>query len=275
LPELPEVQTIIDALRTAGIEGIRIRRARVYWPKTIATSKPQWFCRRIKNKRINAISRRGKLIVSHLSDGLYLIVHLRMTGRFDLGKPSIHPMAHVRVSLELDDGRSLMYHDTRKFGRFYLTDDPDTVTGRLGPEPLDAHFTADAMAEMLKDRRRQIKPLLLDQGFLAGLGNIYVDEALWVSGIHPQRSAHSLDEMESKTLYRSIRDVLRQAIANSGTSLGGGLGNYAWLNQRRGRHGDALKVFRRTGHACLRCGYPIERIVVAQRGTHICRKCQK
>jgi formamidopyrimidine-DNA glycosylase len=275
LPELPEVQTIIDALKTAGVEGKCIQRARVYWPNIIATSKPQWFCRRIKNKRIVTIGRRGKLIVSQLSEGLFLIIHLRMTGRFEIGKHTAVQMPHIHVVLELDDGRDLMYHDTRKFGRFYLTKNPDTITGGLGIEPLGKRFTARQMAQMLKDRRRQIKPLLLDQGFLAGLGNIYVDEALWASGIHPQRSAHSLTSSEAETLYRSIRGVLRQAIANAGTSLGHGLGNYAWMNQKRGRNSDALNVFRRTGESCLRCGYPIERIVVGQRGTHICRKCQK
>lgn len=275
MPELPEVQTIVDALIAAGVEGTRIERAWVYWPKTIATSKPQWFCRRIRNKRIEAIKRRGKFIVLHLSDGLHLIVHLRMTGRFELGKPTGHRIPHVHVVLVLDDQRSLLYHDTRKFGRFYLTQDTDAITGGLGADPLEKSFTTLMMVRMLKSRRRQIKPLLLDQSFLAGLGNIYVDEALWASGIHPQRSAHTLTPSEANTLHRSIRAVLRQAIANGGTSLGNGLGNYAWLNQRRGHNGDALKVFRRTGESCLRCGYPIERIVVGQRGTHICRKCQK
>jgi formamidopyrimidine-DNA glycosylase len=275
LPELPEVQTIVDALIDAGIEGKRIERARVYWPKTIATSKPQSFCRTIRNKRIVTVKRRGKFIVTRLSDGHHLIVHLRMTGRFDLGMATDQRTPHVHVVLELDDERALLYHDTRKFGRFFLTKDPKKIIGGLGAEPLDEGFTAKVMVRMLKDRRRQIKPLLLDQSFLAGLGNIYVDEALWASSIHPQRLAHTLTSAEAKSLYRSIREVLRQAIANGGTSLGNGLGNYAWLNQRRGRNSDALNVFRRTGEPCLRCGYPIERIVVGQRGTHICRECQK
>ena len=221
------------------------------------------------------IRRRGKLIVLHLDDGLHLIVHLRMTGRFELGASPSYHQPHIHVILALDDGRQLMFHDTRKFGRFYLTKDPDTITGNLGPEPLDEGFTSKAMMQMLKDRRRRIKPLLLDQHFLAGLGNIYVDEALWASGIHPLRSACSLNKKETRALHRSIRQVLRQAIANGGTSLGKGLGNYAWLNQERGRNSETLKVFRRTGKACLKCGSPIERIVVAQRGTHVCIKCQK
>ena len=276
LPELPEVQTIVDSLITAGIEGRRIQLARVYWPRTIATSKPKSFCQRLKNKRIRSILRRGKFILLHLSDGLHLIIHLRMTGRFDLGPSKLQQQEpHVQVVLVLDDDRHLMFHDTRKFGRFYLTTDPDTILGDLGPEPLSSGFTAKTFIKLLRNRKRQLKPLLLDQRFLAGLGNIYVDEALWASSIHPLRSAHSLNEKEAKSLHRAIRSVLRQAIANSGTSLGQGLGNYAWLNQQRGRNSDALSVFRRTGQDCMRCGNPIERIVVAQRGTHICTTCQK
>ena len=275
MPELPEVQTIVDALIREGIEGLRIQMARVYWPRTIATSKPRSFCQRIKNKRIRAILRRGKFIVLHLSDGLHLIIHLRMTGRFDLGVSKLHQQPHVQVVLDLDDDRHLMFHDTRKFGRFYLTKDPDTILGNLGPEPLSSDFTAKVFIGQLRDRKRQLKPLLLDQRFLAGLGNIYVDEALWTSGIHPLRSAHSLNAKEVKSLHRAIRQVLQQAIANSGTSLGQGLGNYAWLNQQRGRNSDVLNVFRRTGQDCRRCGTAIERIVVAQRGTHVCTACQK
>jgi len=274
LPELPEVQTIVTALNSARVEGSRIQRVRVYWPNTIATSTPRQFCQRIRNKRIMTIRRRGKFIVLHLSDNLHLLVHLRMTGRFDLATSGLKQQPHVHVMLELDDGRCLMFHDTRKFGRFYLTREPDTIIGDLGPEPLSPGFTAKTLMGLLKDRRRQIKPLLLDQHFLAGLGNIYVDEALWASGIHPLRSADSLNSRESKLLHLSIRRVLRQAIANSGTSLGKGLGNYAWLNQERGRNSDALKVFRRTGQACLRCGHPIERIIVAQRSSHVCTACQ-
>ncbi len=275
MPELPEVQTIVDALKASGVEGRRIQQACVHWSKTIATSNPQRFCRRIREKRISAIRRRGKFIIMHLSGGLHLIVHLRMTGRFELADATPHPRPHVHVELRLDDGRQLLFHDTRKFGRFYLTDEPDTIIGTLGPEPLSSGFTTKALMQMVKNRRRQIKPLLLDQRFLAGLGNIYVDEALWSAGIHPLRSAHTLSAAESKSLHRSIRQVLRQAIENGGTSLGQGLGNYAWLNQKRGRNSDALKVFRRTGQSCFRCGHLIDRIVVGQRGTHVCAKCQK
>lgn len=275
MPELPEVQTIVDALTASGLEGKRITHARVHWSSTIATPSKVLFCRRIKYKQIQSIRRRGKLIVMHLGDRLHLVVHLRMTGRFELAALKTDRTPHVHVVLELNDDRQLMFHDTRKFGRFYLTESVGDIIGRLGPEPLGKSFTSKSFGQMLTRRRRQIKSLLLDQGFLAGLGNIYVDEALWASKIHPRRLANSLDADEVRSLHRSIRQVLRRAIDNAGTSLGDGLGNFAWLNQQRGRNSNALKVFRRTGQACMRCGQAIERIVVAQRGTHICTKCQE
>jgi len=275
LPELPEVQTIVDALTSANIVGQRIQRVSVFWPKTIATSTPQWFCRQIKNKTIVNIQRRAKFIILILSDGIYLAVHLRMTGRFDLVTSTAPRSPHVHVVLDLNDSRRLMFHDTRKFGRFYITKDLMTITGSLGPEPLSPKFTARLFAHKLKERRRQIKPLLLDQTFLSGLGNIYVDEALWASHIHPQRLAHTLDWSEARSLHRSIRSTLRQGIRNAGTSLGRGLGNYSGLQKVRGRNSHYLKVFRRTGQACLRCGHEIERMMVGQRGTHICIKCQR
>lgn len=275
MPELPEVQTIVDALTLAGVPGNRIQSASVYWPKTIATCTPQSFCRHIKNKTIRTITRRAKFILFGLDAGTCLAVHLRMTGRFDLAEHSAPRTRHIHVVLYLDDGRCLMFHDTRKFGRFYLTQDLSLLTGALGPEPLSSRFTAKVLAQMLAGRRRQIKPLLLDQTFLAGLGNIYVDEALWAACIHPQRAAHTLDWGQVKALHRAIRSVLRQGIRNAGTSMGRGLGNYAGLQNARGRNSRYLKVFRRAEQPCFRCGNKIERLLVGQRGTYICKRCQR
>jgi formamidopyrimidine-DNA glycosylase len=198
-----------------------------------------------------------------------------MTGRFELFPSKVCPSPHVHIVLDLNDGRRLMFHDTRKFGRFYITKDIATITQSLGPEPLSSKFTARLFAGKLKSRKRQVKPLLLDQSFLSGLGNIYVDEALWAARIHPQRLANTLDEDEIKSLHRSIRHVLRQGIHNAGTSLGRGLGNYSSPEKALGGNRAHLKVFHRTGEPCVRCGHPIERIVVAQRGTHICVDCQQ
>lgn len=275
MPELPEVQTIVDALTKAGIIGRRITCATVLWPRTIATTTPRKFCRLVHLKKIHSIRRRAKYIIFDLAGGLYLAVHLRMTGRFELFPKKACPSPHVQIVLDLNDGRRLMFHDTRKFGRFYITKDIATITQSLGPEPLSPKFTARVFADKLKSRKRQVKPLLLDQSFLSGLGNIYVDEALWAARIHPRRLANTLNGGEIKSLHRSIRDVLKQGIRNAGTSLGKGLGNYSGLEKAFGRNRAHLKVFKRTGEPCVRCGHKIERIVVAQRGTHICLDCQK
>jgi formamidopyrimidine-DNA glycosylase len=275
LPELPEVQTIVDALICAGIVGRRIRKTTIFWPKTIATSDPDQFNRQVRNKTIISIGRRGKFIIFELSDDIFMVVHLRMTGRFELVSNVASPNPHVQIVLNISDGRRLLYHDTRKFGRFYLSNALDIFTGNLGPEPLSDRFTAKSLDRRLKGRRRQIKPLLLDQTFLAGLGNIYVDEALWRSRIHPIRLANGLQWGEVKSLHRAIRYVLRQGLRNAGTSLGKGLGNYSGPQKRQGQNSRYLKVFRRTGLPCLKCGQPIKRLVVGQRGTHVCINCQR
>jgi len=275
VPELPEVQTIVEVLNAAGLPGNRITAVFVHWPKTVATCcTPETFSRQLKGKAILAVRRRGKYIIFELSENFWLLIHLRMTGRLELAALTSQTNRHVHVIMNLDDGRRLIFHDTRKFGRFYLTPKPAAIIGSLGPEPLDANFSANLLAKRLEGRQRQVKPLLLDQSFLAGLGNIYVDEALWLARIHPMRSAHALTRKEVLSLHRAIRSVLRQGIRNAGTSLGRGKGNFISPKSEQGRNKNQLKVFRLTGQACKRCGHPIERIVVAQRSTHICKKCQ-
>lgn len=274
MPELPEVQTIVDDLKAAGLIGAVISRVSVHWPRTIATSTPRTFCRRMNQRAILGIHRRAKFILFQMDADLSLIVHLRMTGRFRLRDGNARRGKHDHVVISLRDQRRLFFHDTRKFGRFYLSADPQTILGKLGPEPLDSGFTARALAAMLNGRRRQIKPLLLDQTFISGLGNIYADEALWAARIHPQRRADTVAWNETKALHRSIRKVLRQALANSGTTLGRGQGNFFSLYRSQGNNANQLKVFRRTGEICHRCGATIKKIIVGQRSTHFCVRCQ-
>jgi formamidopyrimidine-DNA glycosylase len=274
MPELPEVQTIVDGLNAAGLRGCRIDSVAVHWSRTIATCSAEEFRRQLRGRAIQGIYRRAKYIVFELSDGLWMLVHLRMTGRLVLGVRSEGQDKHTQVILMLDDGRCIVYHDTRKFGRFFLTAAPASILGGLGPEPLAPGFSAQMLAQKIGRRRRRIKPLLLDQAFLSGLGNIYVDEALWLARIHPLREAHTLSWQEARSLHRAIRAVLRQGIRNAGTSLGKGKGNFVSPRSDRGRNRSQLKVFQRTGKACRRCGHAIERIVVGQRSTHICSKCQ-
>ncbi len=275
MPELPEVQTIVNDLNSAGLTGCRIIGARVFWPRTIAEPSPGAFCRRIKGKQFTAIDRRGKYLVFPVDDGATLLIHLRMSGHLNLVRTNTPRTKHEHVVIRFADGRQLRFHDPRKFGRLQLVADPAIILNRLGPEPLSSGFTASVLASRLKKRRRLLKPLLLDQTFIAGLGNIYVDEALWEARLHPCRQACGLAAPEIKALHRAIRRVLKRGLKNLGTSLGTGKANFYSVSRRRGRNSDQLNVFRRAGLACPRCQSPIERIIVGQRGTHLCTKCQR
>jgi formamidopyrimidine-DNA glycosylase len=274
MPELPEVQTIVNDLNIAGLPGSTVRSARVFWPRTIAVPSPECFCRQVKGKKISAVRRRGKFLVYDFSSGQHLLMHLRMSGRLHLVSKNTRRLKHEHVILSLDDGRQLRLHDTRKFGRIYLVENQEEILGRLGPEPLASGFTAAMLGERLNSRKRMLKPLLLDQTFIAGLGNIYVDEALWEAGIHPCRMASNLSKIEVERLQRAIVLVLERGLRNLGTSLGTGKANFYSVAKHRGRNEDELKVFRRTGMQCLRCKSKIQRILVGQRSTHVCPACQ-
>jgi formamidopyrimidine-DNA glycosylase len=271
MPELPEVETVVRALRDS-IVGAVITSVDVSWPGSIAHPAPEEFTRLIAGRQICAVERRGKWILLTLDGGRSLLVHLRMTGRLLLADGDCKDRLHTRLSLLLSDGRRVCFHDVRKFGRCWLTDDVDEALGDLGPEPLDDLFTSHEFATMLSQRRGRIKPLLLNQRFLAGLGNIYVDEALWRSGIHPLRRADRLSGDEAHSLWRAIRTVLRRATEAGGTTLHDGA--FVDIEGAGGRFAPRLAAYARAGQPCIRCGAVIERIVVGGRGTHICPVCQ-
>lgn len=274
MPELPEVQTIVNDLNAAAVIGATIAHAKVFWPRTIAEPSVRSFCRRIKGCRFTAIRRRGKYLVFGLNDGNTLLLHLRMSGRLHLVAANTPRIKHEHVIIGFADGRDLRFHDTRKFGRIRLLEDPTAILDRLGPEPLATEFTVTVLGRILKGRRRSLKPLLLDQTMIAGLGNIYVDEALWEAGLHPLRLASTLAKPEIRALRLAIPRVLKRGLKNLGTSLGTGEANFYSVASRRGRNKDQLNVFRRTGLPCPNCGTKIKRIVVGQRSTHICPMCQ-
>jgi formamidopyrimidine-DNA glycosylase len=274
MPELPEVETVVQDLRKHGLIGAAIVKARVGWTRTIAEPRAAQFRRLMAGRTVQGLGRRGKYIVVRLSDGWTLLVHLRMTGQLTLTEAGSPRSRHHHVVLDLDDGRELRFSDTRKFGRWHLVRDPQALLARLGPEPLAPSMTGRRFSERLAARTGMLKPLLLDQGFLAGLGNIYVDEALWEAGLHPRRRAHTLSPAQRRVLYRAVRTVLRRGVRALGTTLGEGSTNFYSVSGRRGRNKDNLRVFRRTGKPCARCRSPIERIVVGQRSTHICPQCQ-
>lgn len=274
MPELPEVETIIRELREARLIGLRIEHAIVFWQRSIADLEEEYFCQNIASQTIMDIQRRGKFLVFLLTRDT-LLVHLRMTGKFLITDQESAAHAHERIRLYLSDQRILCFEDQRKFGKWYLTSHPEQILDKLGLEPLSKDFTVDALKKCMIKHQRQIKPLLLDQHFIAGLGNIYVDEALWAAKIHPQRLACTLTEQEIRRLHHCIIEVLKKGVENTGTSLGAARANYFSVSGRRGNHQHALNVFRKDGLPCKRCQTTIKKMIVAQRGTHFCPYCQQ
>lgn len=274
MPELPEVETIVRELNASDLIGKRIIETIVYWPRSIAIPEIDLFSDQLHNQSILKISRRGKYIVFTLSHST-LLVHLRMTGKFTLSKAKQKAPLHERVQLRLSDGRTLHFADQRKFGKFYLLSHPEAKLSELGLEPLSEEYTFEAFQGTLGNRSSQIKPFLLNQRYIVGLGNIYVDEALWEARIAPTRRVNSLNPLEIRALFHAIPYVLIQGIENMGTSLGSKNANYFSVSGRRGFHQSQLKVFRREGLPCPRCQTVLIKITLAQRGTHLCPSCQK
>jgi formamidopyrimidine-DNA glycosylase len=274
MPELPEVETISRALRPLLI-GRTILEADIRWPRTVAEPSAKKFREQIKGQQIRDVSRRGKFLNLQLST-LHLLIHLRMSGDLSVKEGKIEPEKHDRLILTLTPvpsssrrtiQNSLVFNDTRKFGRVWLTNNMDTVTGRLGPEPLKSEFTAQWLYTALHQRHRQLKPLLLDQTFLAGLGNIYADETLHRAKLHPLSSSDSVTKKQAEKLHRSIQTILREAIRRNGAS-------FDWV-YRGGEFQNHFRVYDREGKACPVCGTTIQKLVVGQRGTHICPNCQR
>ncbi len=274
MPELPEVETVAAGLREGGLVGLRVTSVTVRWPKTIARPGLESFRRGLRGRRVDGVGRRGKFLVLGLDNGRTLLIHLRMTGHMFFAPADEPGHGHEHVVLGLDDGRELRFRDTRKFGRWWLVSDPATILAHLGPEPLDPAFKVSDFTGRLAQRRGMLKPLLLNQSFIAGLGNIYVDEALWDAGLHPERRAETLEDDDRRRLYRAIRKALHRGIRSMGTTLGRGLTTFRSVWGRRGTNRAKLMVFRRTGQPCPRCGTAIERLMVGQRSTHICSHCQ-
>lgn len=275
MPELPEVETMVRDL-TPRVVGRRIigvdapYRGGIVWP-------PQYedFEQRVCWQPITGISRRGKYASFHLQSGDLLIVHRGMTGSV-LHRDAADPMERfVRILFRLDDGTELRLDDPRKFGKVWVMDaqgeERPLPWAGMGPEPTNGAFTLKTLDAALAGRTALIKPLLLNQQIVAGLGNIYVDEALHGAGIHPERRANTLTAAEKRRLHAAIIRVLEAAIRRRGTTFS----SYADIDGRAGGFQDELRVFRKAGTPCPRCGAPIERLVVGGRGTHICPRCQR
>jgi formamidopyrimidine-DNA glycosylase len=270
MPELPEVETVARALRP-NLIGRRMIGVRNTWPRHIDRPDLAELLARIQGSEITGVSRRGKFLLFPLDSGDTLIVHLRMSGHLSVTDSSEKADKHTHTVFLLDDGHELRFRDTRKFGRVYLVDNLDEVVGKLGPEPLDDAFTADALHELIGGRKRVLKPLLLDQAFIAGIGNIYADEALFYAGLHPQRRSDTLSADDVARLHKAIQEVLQLGIEREGASIS----SYRKPDGEKGSMQGDVAVFRRTGESCYNCGSPIQRIVLGGRSTHFCPSCQK
>lgn len=274
MPELPEVENAVRDLKPRLV-GRRVEAVRVLWPRIIHQLLPEAFVDRLTGRQISHVDRRGKFLLLFLEDGQVLLLHLRMTGRLWLVERDEEIDKHTHVVFDLENGQQLRYQDMRKFGRFYLVDEVDEVVGKLGPEPLSETFTPFDLLEAVQGRRAAIKSLLLDQRVLAGVGNIYADEALFRSGIDPRRPGNSLTLADCSRLHASIRQTLAEAIREGGSTLGSSvLSNYRRPNGVRGRYQDRHRVYRLAGTPCPVCGSIIQRIKLSQRSTHFCPHCQ-
>ena len=298
MPELPEVETIVHGLKASNLIGKKILKAETRLPKMISPSNLGSL---IKGQTILNIFRRAKFIVVQLKD-FHLLIHLRMTGHLFLTKPILNqstfakskknikiktttnslnfkPKKHEHIQIELDDGRVLIYEDVRRFGKFVLIKDKkevDKILQKLGPEPLDQTFTFELFFKKLKLKKSKIKPLLLDQQFLAGLGNIYANEALFLAQIHPEKIACKISKKTALKLFVAIRAVLKEGIKNKGTSLGENYLHFSDLENHFGKHQNFLKVHDRKNEKCLVCKKTqIIKKQIAQRSAYFCPQCQK
>ena len=273
MPELPEVETVRRTLQQALVGRKIVAVTRLAWERTIAAPTPDLFKQALQNRAIVDVDRRAKYVIILLDHHEALVVHLRMTGRLMVADTDAAPDQHTHVVFQLDTGQQLMFRDTRKFGRIWLLDREGLrlLDQKLGPEPLAETLTVAAFGTALRKRKGRLKPLLLDQRVLAGLGNIYVDEALWIANLHPLQPANELNDAQIEALYHAIRQVLSEAITNRGTTFADYRDGWGFA----GSNQNFLTVYDRKGEPCLRCGTLIERIVVGQRGTHLCPNCQR
>ena len=274
MPELPEVETVRKGLARL-VTGKKIEAVQVLWGRIIEQPEKEMFELSLVGETITGVDRRGKFLIVKLTN-YDLISHLRMEGKYEFHESKDDPLAkHTHVRFSFEDGSELRYLDVRKFGRMVLVDKDQSNQYKgilaLGPEPVPLDFTLGPFKEGLKRHHKAIKPLLLDQKLVTGLGNIYVDEALWEAKIHPEQPASSLTPREVKLLHAAIIDVLSRAVEAGGTTI------RSYLNAlgEAGKFQISLHAYGQTGEPCLRCGTPICKTKVAQRGTHFCPKCQK
>ena len=265
MPELPEVQTVADHVKPE-IMGNYITSVDPIWNKVLDNFDSKDIEGRHK---ILNVTRRAKFIIIQF-ENFILAIHLRMTGKLYVLKNDSHPK-HTSAIFHLEGGKKLIFEDTRKFGRIYRYSDLTEINERHGPEPLSSDFNTDWFVKNMKSKKRNIKALLLDQSFLSGLGNIYVDESLWASGIHPNSISCHIPKQKIILLYKNIRRILQESIEQLGTTFI----SFTFLNGQSGNYSNELKIFGKQGCSCEKCKNKIIKLKVSGRGTHVCKKCQK
>jgi formamidopyrimidine-DNA glycosylase len=274
VPELPEVETIAADLRP-HLAGRTIVRCELRFPTIVRHPEPELFVDLIAGMRIESVGRRGKYILIRLERDRVLVVHLGMTGQLRIVDPATPIADHTHAIFDLDDGRQLRYRDPRRFGRILLGTEEDLLAARamprLGPEPIDPDFTADRLYRALRGRKTSLKALLLDQGTVAGVGNIYADESLHMARLRPDRVAGRTGRKSAARLHEALRTSLETAIRNRGSSVD----TYRDAWGELGGQQEVLLVYGRGGEPCLTCGRPLASIQLAGRTTVFCRTCQR
>ncbi|HEY6150124.1 MAG TPA: bifunctional DNA-formamidopyrimidine glycosylase/DNA-(apurinic or apyrimidinic site) lyase [Gaiellaceae bacterium] len=278
MPELPEVETVRARLEPKLV-GRRFERVEIFDSRLTRPDDPAGVAAELEGERVAALDRRGKYLIVRFESGRVLLIHLRMTGQLLHGqgngsRPPAEDDAHRRAVVRLDDGSDVIYRDVRRFGTWQLIEDEDLgpyLAIRVGREPLARSFTTKRLAEALKGRRTPLKSALLDQRRLAGVGNIYADEALWRARLHPLRPAGELSAAEISALHRAIRAALKAGIARQGATLS----TYRTPDGNKGRMQEEFRVYGREGEPCERCGTPVEKIRTGGRGTWYCPSCQR
>ncbi len=265
MPELPEVETVARYV-SEKLSGKTVVGAEVNWERSIGTPDSSVFLREIVGCKVLRAWRRGKFIVIDLSNGRNMLVHLRMSGDLQVKPANAPARIHDRVLLRFARGQTLHFYDPRKFGRIYLVDNYAQVTRKLGIEPLSDDFTVERLGALFSKRKTRVKNFLLDQRFVAGLGNIYAVESLWAAEIHPLTQVARIPRRKIIALHSAIRKILSNAVASAGTDLGDGVWKYG---------GYRVKAYGRAGKPCPRCKATLRRIVIAQRGSDYCPCCQR
>jgi len=267
MPELPEVETIKNEL-SPWVVAQMFTQVSILDAKLVCGGAAEEVRRKLIGQKVESLERRGKYLIFHLSDGKSLIMHLRMTGSLLLKHRGVD--RYARAFFNLSNGQRLVFNDRRRLGKIWLVDDADTVVCKLGPEPLDESFTPHILGQRLSRHHIPVKAALLDQCIVAGIGNMYADEALFAARIHPLRKADDLSPKEIQTLHNSIRRILRTAIGNKGASVD----TYIRPEGELGTAHFNFKVAHKGGEPCPVCSSTIERIVVQNRGTCFCPRCQ-